>query len=349
LLAQSAPWFLGGLLLAGLIWHFVRRDYISRLLAGNGWRAVFRATLVGMPLPLCSCSVLPVAQQLRKSGASQAGTAAFLVSTPETGVDSIALTWSLTDPLLTVARPVTAFLTALAVGGGEVIGAKGEEVLPDQTPDETSCDDNCARGADTAASKQNPTLVSSFRYAFGDLLDDLSPYLLIGFVLAGVVAVVLGDSLLGLPETLRRGWGGYIGALVVGLPLYICASSSTPLAAVLLANGFSPGMILVFLLVGPATNLSAVVVIKKILGIPGLIRYLLIIAVVSIIAGVAVDALYDALNYAPAYTAGKTEHGLHWINSVSGAVLGVLILYYAARKALSRLRSFFLSRESDRH
>jgi uncharacterized membrane protein YraQ (UPF0718 family) len=332
LLAQSAPWFLGGLLLAGLIWHFVRRDYISRLLAGNGWRAVFRATLVGMPLPLCSCSVLPVAQQLRKSGASQAGTAAFLVSTPETGVDSIALTWSLTDPLLTVARPVTAFLTALAVGGGEVIGAKGEEVLPDQTPDETSCDDN-----------------SSFRYAFGDLLDDLSPYLLIGFVLAGVVAVVLGDSLLGLPETLRRGWGGYIGALVVGLPLYICASSSTPLAAVLLANGFSPGMILVFLLVGPATNLSAVVVIKKILGIPGLIRYLLIIAVVSIIAGVAVDALYDALNYAPAYTAGKTEHGLHWINSVSGAVLGVLILYYAARKALSRLRSFFLSRESDRH
>lgn len=349
LLAQSAPWFLVGLVLAGLVWYFIGREYLQRFLGRSGWPSVLRAAVLGLPLPLCSCSVLPVALQMRQMGASRGSTAAFLISTPETGIDSIALTYSLTDPILTVARPITAFVTALAAGSTEL--AFPDDDAPNGETQSQACESNgscdCESGPTGHPEAGQTSLIGSIKYAFTDLLAELSPYLAVGFLVAGVVGVLLGDSFVNLPDVLVNGWGGYGGAILIGLPLYICATSSTPVAAVLLSSGFSPGMILVFLLVGPATNLSALAVLRRILGAAGVVRYLLVIIVVSLAAGLLVDQLYDWLDVRAGYVAGDAHVHGSILETVCGAVLGVLILWYAAQWFIGRVRSFTLSRGTE--
>ncbi|MBD3403984.1 SO_0444 family Cu/Zn efflux transporter [candidate division GN15 bacterium] len=341
MVVDSAVWFLIGLILAGLLWHFFRGDTVARLLSGRSQRGVWRAALIGLPLPLCSCSVLPVAQQLRSSGASKGSLAAFLISTPETGVDSIALTYTLTDPVLTVARPVTAFATALAAGGAETF-FPDKQAAPVPMSTEPCCDsDNCCADQQTG---NRSTVIGSIKYAFTDLLGDLAPYLLIGFVLAGLVAALFGGELTDLPEVLRQGWGGYLGAILAGLPLYICASSSTPLAAVLLAGGFSPGMVLVFMMVGAATNVSTITVVNKIMGAPATVRYLTAIVIVSVAAGLLTDQVYGWLELVPTYTAGQAHAGAAWYDVAAGAMLGLLIVYWTAYDLRKRLRRFFLKK-----
>lgn len=348
MLVESSFLFLIGILLAGLLWYLISEKYVARLLAGKGLGQVWRAALIGLPLPLCSCSVLPVAMQLRRSGAGKGGVAAFLTATPESGVDSIALTYTLTDPVLTIARPVTAFLTSLAVGGAEVIysGSSGSPLPMVETAAENSCpEDACSCGepaADAVPKSESRKFSDSMRYAFTDLLGDLAPYLFIGFVLAGLVAALLGGTFAELPAFLRTGWGGYMGAILIGLPLYICASSSTPLAAVLLAGGFSPGMVLVFMLTGAATNVSAIVVIKEILGKMATVRYLAIIVVMSLIAGILTDQVYTWLKMRPSYVSVSPEAAYAWWEVGSAILLGLLILYWTARDVAKRFRRFFL-------
>ena len=309
MLTASSLWFLIGIVLAGLVWHFFRDRSIARLMAGNNRKGVLRAALIGLPLPLCSCSVLPVASQLRSSGAGRGQVAAFLVSTPETGVDSIALTYSLTDPILTIARPVAAFVTALAAGTIETAFPDTQTLI---SQDSSSCDSGCCDCATNKAIQPKQGIFRSIHYAFTDLLGDLAPYLVFGFLLAGLVGALFGQHMTELPELLRSGWGGYLGAVIVGLPLYICASSSTPLAAALLAGGFSPGMVLVFMMSGAATNLSTIAVVKRILGLPGTIRYLITIVVVSILFGLLTDQAYLLLNVHPSYRFGDLYDGAAW-------------------------------------
>lgn len=340
MLTASAVWFLVGLVLAGLLWHFFRARSIARLLAGNNRAGVLRAALIGLPLPLCSCSVLPVASQLRKSGAGRGAVAAFLVSTPETGVDSIALTYSLTDPILTVARPVSAFVTALVAGGLETAVSENHHAVEDPvaSSSDTACCDSCAE----SNSEPRKSLLNSIKYAFTDLLGDLAGYLLFGFLVAGLVGALFGQHLTQLPDVLRSGWGGYLGAIVAGLPLYICASSSTPLAAVLLAGGFSPGMVLVFMMTGAATNLSTIAVIRNILGAAGTVRYLLSIVVVSVLFGLLTDWTYRALSMQPVYRVAQIHESAMWYDQAAAGLLGALMLYWTLRKLSNRLRSFFL-------
>jgi hypothetical protein len=308
---------------------------IARFLRRDGLTGVFRAALFGIPLPLCSCSVLPVATQLHRSGVGRGGVVSFLVSTPESGVDSIALTYSLTDPLLTVARPVAAFAAALAAGTIEVLRPLTGRRTGTQAP-----------SRETAVVTETPPaaggLVGGVRYAFTDLLADLAPYLVVGYLLAGVTAAALGGEAAFLPATVRSGWIGYAGALVLGLPMYICATSSTPLAAVLLAAGFSPGAVLVFLLVGPATNLASVVVVRSVLGLMATIRYLVVIAVVAVISGLVIDQLYGLLELTPEYTAGNPAAADGWLHTAAAALLSLLIVFHGARKLRRRPASLRL-------
>lgn len=339
MLVDSSLLFLIGLALAGLIWLVMNRESVGRYLADRGIGGVFKASLIGIPLPLCSCSVLPVASQLRKSGASRGGVVAFLISTPESGVDSIMLTYSLTDPILTVARPISAFLAAFVAGAGEIMLRKPASALP-KLDLATSCCSDCS-GA-SVANQQHSSLPariwSGIKYAYTDLLADLAPYLLSGFLLAGLVGALLGTDLVNLPETIRTGWLGYAGAIFIGLPLYVCATSSTPLAAVMLAAGFSPGAVLVFLLVGPATNLASLVVIGRIIGAWATVRYLLAIIAVAVISGLVVDRVYAALDMSARYASGTGAHGDSWLGILSAIVLAVFILYYSGLKVLRRLR-----------
>ena len=335
---DSAFLLLVGLFLAGILHLALNERIVSRFLKRGGRSDIFRAALLGIPLPLCSCSVLPVAREFHKSGVSKEAVTSFLISTPETGIDSILLTYALTDPLLTVARPVTAFLTAATAGLFESMYPDAKQVR-DTSPDHGGDGCLCSSTAVVATDKSLPGRIwSGIRYAFTDLLADLAPYLFFGYVLAGLVAVVLGVDMLDVPDALKTGWGGYVGAIVVGLPLYICATSSTPLAAALLSLGFSPGAILVFLIVGPATNVASLVVVSKILRGWSMVRYLISITVVAVVCGIVVDRLYGLLGVTGAYRLGEADFQAAWLNTSAAIVLVAAIVYFVLRSVGRRLR-----------
>ena len=339
MLVDSAPYLLLGLIIAGLIGAFLNERNLPRLMGTKPSQAVWRAALLGVPLPLCSCSVLPVADQLRRAGLSRGGTVSFLISTPESSADSILLTYALTDPLLTVARPVAAFISAAAAGLTENAFDRGDDKLPSAVPPPETCHDGC--GCATEVNENGSLgqrLWGGLRHAFTTLIEDLAPYLFVGYLLAGLVAITLevlniSPTFFGANPTLS-----YLGALLIGLPLYVCASSSTPLAAVLLAAGFPPGAILVFLLVGPATNLATIAVVKRILGLAATFRYLLIITLVSILTGLLLDWLYRFWNITPHYSPGTAIESGGIFSLICAILLTALILYHSFRWLLAKVR-----------
>jgi len=326
-LSDSALYFLLGLTLAGLVWVFLNEKNLSRILGKNRNQAVFRAALIGVPLPLCSCSVLPVATQLRNSGLSKGGTMSFLIATPESSIDSVLLTYSLTDPLMTVARPLAAFLTATVAGLVEnCFDAKTAELTP-LTEVKAAC--GCCSATPEMVVSWPKRVLAGLKHSFTTLIGDLAPYLLLGYILAGLAAVIFGSP---VDFGTQGGWLAYLAALVVGVPLYICATSSTPLAAVLLGAGFPPGAIMVFLMVGPATNLTTLTVAKKILGFSSTVRYIIIIVIVSVISGLILDGLYNLLQMEVDYQPSHAGHFQSWVDTVAASILGVLILWHVLRK-----------------
>src|SRR5262245_22553218 len=244
LFAEAAPYLLGGLLLSGLLAALLPRARVERWLGGAGFRPVARAALLGIPRPLCSCGVVPAAISLRRHGASRGATVSFLVSTPETGVDSIAISFALLGPFLAIARPVAAFVSAIVAG--LAVGAGGEER---GAADATTVSIDAVAGVPGRARR-------GLVHAIDEILGEIGPWLLGGVLFAGLLSISLPD------DFFTRVPGGAITSmllmLAVGVPLYICASASTPVAASLIAKGLAPGAALVFLLVGPATNIATI-------------------------------------------------------------------------------------------
>jgi uncharacterized membrane protein YraQ (UPF0718 family) len=290
--------------------------------------------------------------EFRRWGISKPATSSFLVATPETGVDSILLTYRLTDPILTIARPVAAFITALSTGLVESIFGKTTPIPDSNTPTQSVSDECCAGCEVTTSHPVSAGLFSrvrqAIRYAFDDLLRDLAPYLLVGFVLAGLVSVLLEPTLTDLPAVFRSGWVGYLGAILVGLPLYVCATASTPLAAVLLASGFSPGAVLVFLLVGPATNVAAIAVLREILGGPATVRYILVIIIAACLCGLLLDQVYGIWRIQPVYLKGIGAHGSHWYDLISALFLSLSIVWLSLPGYVRKARQFFVPSSSDK-
>ncbi len=294
----SAPWLLLGLVAAGLIHAWLPMKLVGRALGGSGVGPVFRAALIGAPLPLCSCGTLPAAFSLRRSGASRASTTSFLIATPETGVDSVALSWVLLGPVMALLRPLASILSA--VTAGLLVGrTETEEQDTPSVPGTTEppCHSDTCHSCCGEAAKEEPEqgfLVRTFsglRYAFTDLLDDLALWLAVGIALAGVVVTLA-------PPDLLAEWGSgplaMLLILAISVPMYVCATASTPLAHAMLYAGISPGTVLVFLLAGPASNLGSVALVRKELGQRALIAYLVGVAGVSILLGTILDLVIAA-------------------------------------------------------
>jgi len=290
----SAPWLVLGLVAAGLIRAWLPMDLVGRSLGGSGVGAVMRAALIGAPLPLCSCGTLPAAISLRRSGASNAATTSFLIATPETGVDSVALTWVLLGPFYALLRPIAAILSA--VGAGVLVG-RIERLVARPDADhlrvvgvaDSGCSGGCCGEAPTPVHQQQGLIGRAWDglvYAFTDLFDDLAPWLAIGLLAAGAVVTLV-------PPNLLASWGsGPIAMLLIMLisvPMYVCATASTPLAHAMLYAGVSPGTVLVFLLAGPASNLAGIALVKKEMGKAVLAAYLLGVGGVSILLGLMLD------------------------------------------------------------
>ncbi len=288
LVIESAPWLLLGYLLAGIIKQVIPSEWVHKQLAKPGLMSIVRGAFIGAPLPLCSCGVIPTALAIRKAGASKGATSSFLVATPETGVDSISFSYAVLGPVFAIARPVAA-LTSAIVAGVLVNGFDKEEKIeePEQTGG-SCCDSKQADVADQPGLRVK--LVSAVQYGYGRMISDTAKWLIIGLVAATVITAVV-------PQSFFLQWGNGLLAMIimviVGLPMYICATASTPVAAGLLFAGVSPGAALVFMLTGPASNIATMGVIKEQLGMKSLIAYMLGVIITAIACGLLLNQLYQ--------------------------------------------------------
>lgn len=331
-LNAMAPYLLLGFLIAGLVAQWLSAEWLSRWLSRDDLRSVATASVVGAPLPLCSCSVLPVAASLRKAGASKGAVSAFLVSTPETGVDSVVVTWGLLDPLMTLVRPLASVLSGLLTGlGVNLLVRSGKDDEPQAGLDPSAaatscCGDDDAPQAHTheGASPAGGRLRRALRYAAVELFDDLAGALLLGVLLSGLIAAVVPDE--ALASGALAGSGGLFLMLLVGIPVYVCAAASTPIAATLILKGLSPGAALVFLLAGPATNLATLAVMTRYMGKRVVAVHVGVLAIVTLGLGFALNAVYSGLDLAPSARLGEEHsHAAHWTGLVSAVVLLLLI------------------------
>lgn len=316
---EASPFLILGLVIAGLMKTWVPTQILSKHL-GSGNSAIFKAAFIGAPLPLCSCGVIPVATQLKRSGASAPATSSFLVATPETGVDSVTVSYALLGPIMAIYRPITAIVSAIFTGF-LVSTIKNSDAVDCDKP-QTSSTKSCCSSKNEAtnspqdiahqahehnaekekssccASKATPKTDSALgktllgiKYAFGQLIDDLIVWLFIGLLFATLVKTFL-------PAEFLLSYGSGITAMLVmiaiSIPMYICATASTPIAAGFILAGISPGTALVFMMAGPATNISTLGVIKNEMGKQVLVRYLLGITISAISFGLLFDF---GLNY----------------------------------------------------
>jgi len=268
--------------------------------------------------------VLPAAASFKKQGANKGALASFLVSTPESGVDSIAITYALLDPIMTVARPLAAFITGITAGILEnTVSWKSSAELDSPTP-------VSAAAAGDTSEDQEPLMtriIHGLRYGFREIWADIALWFFVGLFLAGIITVYMPESLSQM--ILGGGIVAMLAMLLMGMPIYICATASTPIAAAFLLKGASPGAVLVFLLVGPATNMTSLSVLIRILGKMGTIRYLIVIAVVSILFGLGLDGVYHYLDIeARAVISEVRETIPYWLKLGSAVILIMLFLHH---------------------
>jgi uncharacterized membrane protein YraQ (UPF0718 family) len=308
LLLESSIYILFGLLVSGLLKVFLDPSSVARHFAGGRFFSVVKAAFLGIPIPLCSCGVLPAAASLKKQGANKGATTAFLISTPESGVDSIAISYALLDPIMTIARPLFAFITATSAGFA-VNTLAAEEETKTTEPDLTCAVDACCDGKDCPPKEHRrhhslPEKVSAgIRYAFFEVWGDLANWYLVGLILAGLITALIPEEILG--GYLGSGWSSMLIMLAVSIPLYICATASTPIAAALILKGVSPGAALVFLLAGPATNITSLTVLLRILGKRATFLYLVTIIVSSVLFGLILDYFYVGFGFSPQAIIGQ--------------------------------------------
>lgn len=308
LLLSSSIYILFGILVAGLLRAFLNPAFVATHLGSGKVSSVIKASLLGIPIPLCSCGVIPAAASLKKQGANNGATAAFLISTPESGVDSIAITYALLDPIITVARPIAAFITATAAGLTENFFGR-HDTSTALTPDLSCPIDNCCDGTDCAQADHTThhtyTEKISFgmSYAFGELWGDLAVWFFVGIALAGTISAIIPENV--ASEYLGGGLITMLIMLAAGIPMYICATASTPIAAALILKGISPGAALVFLLAGPATNITSLTMVFKILGKRTTVIYLSVIMILSVVSGLCLDMVYSLWGVSARAVAGS--------------------------------------------
>lgn len=327
MLLEASVYILFGLLVGGLLKVFLSPAYVAEHLGKGRFVSVFKAALIGIPLPLCSCGVLPTAAALKKQGANNGATSAFLIATPESGVDSISITYALLDPLMTVARPVAAFLTALAAGITEnLLNPPADPVgpaPPSACPAGSCCNEAGCPPADCAPPSFPIRLGQGLKAAATDLWGDLAGWFFAGLVLGGIITVLVPENL--ITTYLGGGLRSMLIMLAAGVPIYICATASTPIAAALILKGVSPGAALVFLLAGPATNMASLVMLTALLGKKATLRYLSILSLMAVGSGLLLDRLYRYFDLSARAVAGRAAEIIPLPLEKAGALILVAL------------------------
>ncbi|MHC4638923.1 MAG: SO_0444 family Cu/Zn efflux transporter [Planctomycetota bacterium] len=285
-LAEMSPYLLFGFFVAGLLSVLVSQRFVENHLGGHGIWPLIKASVFGVPLPLCSCGVIPVSMSLHKHGASRGSTISFLLSTPQTGVDSIFVTLSLLGPLFAVFRPLAAFATGIF--GGALVNTFDKP--SEQNSESQNCTDDCC-----SDENKYSKFHSAFKYAFITLPRDIGKPMLIGIALAALISAFVPENF--FADYLGTGFGSMIVMMIVGIPVYVCATASVPVAAVLIMKGLTPGAALVFLMTGPATNAASFTTIWKTLGSRTAVIYLLSVALSALAAGLLINLIASGTHY----------------------------------------------------
>lgn len=323
LVNEMSPYLLLGFLLAGLMHVFIPRVVYHRYLSGKNFRSVLYGALFGVPLPLCSCGVIPTAMSLRKEGASKGATTAFLIATPETGVDSIIATYSLLGLPFAILRPIAAFCNALL--GGWLINRFDKD---DKATSVTEADTHCSCGCDTAA---KPTtfwkkMRNALKFGYVDMMQDIGKWLVIGLIIAGLITVCVPDDFFALFRGNTQ--LSMLLVLCIAIPMYICATGSIPIAVALIMKGLTPGAALVLLMAGPACNMASILVINKVMGRKTLILYLTSIIAMAIFWGHVVDYILPMEWFQTGVLKATCCHteGTSWFRIVCSIVLALLLI-----------------------
>jgi uncharacterized membrane protein YraQ (UPF0718 family)/copper chaperone CopZ len=314
--AMLAPYLLVGLVLAGILHVAVPEGFVRRHLSGSGMGPIVRAALAGIPLPLCSCGVIPVAQHLRRDGAGRGATATFVSSTPSTGVDSVSATWGMLGPGFAAVRLLYATISGVLVGWA--VDRAGGATLPADEPEPGSC---AAPRPAAARSGWRDGISRAWEHGFGEILFSLRKWLLVGIALGALLSWLL-------PRGIFDGWLSvpvlaYLAMIAASGPLYVCATGSIPIAASLVQKGMSPGAALVFLAVGPATNTATLAFLLHALGKRALAAYLAVVVLSAVAAGALLDLL-GTRGWIPAVVP-PCHTSLAWWEHASAVVLLVLM------------------------
>lgn len=306
LVHEMSPYLLFGFLIAGLLHAFVPPTLYTRYLSAGNFRSILLAALFGIPLPLCSCGVIPTAMSLRREGASRGATVSFLIATPQTGIDSILATFSLLGLPFAIVRPIAALATALF--GGSLVNIS-ERKAPSSPVDvqggmihsavtAAACTDGCAAAAaDHRPDGFIPRLRLALRYAFVDMMEDIGRWLLIGLLVAGAITVFVPSGWLAVFSD--NSLLSIVFVLLLAIPMYLCATGSIPIAVALMLKGLTPGAALVLLMAGPACNVASILVVHKVLGRRTLIVYLSAIIFGAVGFALAIDHFLPAAWFVP--------------------------------------------------
>lgn len=280
LINEMSPYLLLGFLIAGVMHVFVPNRFYSNYLSGRSFRSVISAALFGVPLPLCSCGVIPTAMSLRREGAGKGAVVSFLIATPQTGVDSIFATYSLMGLPFALVRPIAAFVTAL-MGGVFVNAFEKEEPVAQSVQKQE-------RGEEKKTTIWQK-LLEVLNFGFVEMMEDIGKWLVVGLLIAGLITVFVPNEFFAIFKD--NTFMSMLLVLCISIPMYLCATGSIPIAVALMLKGLTPGAALVLLMAGPACNFASILVINKVLGRRTLICYLIAIIVGAVAFGFGIDYL----------------------------------------------------------
>ena len=337
LLMEMSPYLLLGFLFAGILHVFFPVEKINRILGKKNTKSVINASLIGVPLPLCSCGVIPTGISFYKHGASSGPTVSFLISTPQTGLDSILVTYSLIGLPFAVLRVIIAFITG-------IFGGVLTNIFVSEKKEDTKNSTNNFNNNSNPKKFKRP-LTELFKYAFVDFIEDIAKWLLIGLLIAAVITVLIPDDF--FTGYIRNDFVGMLIILIASVPLYVCATGSVPIAAVLMLKGLSPGAALVFLMAGPATNAATITVIGNVLGKKTLFYYLFSIITGALLFGLLINNFLPReffMDFINKFSVHDHEMLPSWIKIFSSIVFSILILYSLFNKYFMK---FFRKKQVD--
>ena len=328
-----APYILFGLLFAGILHELVPESIVTKHLGSENISSVIKSTLFGIPLPVCSCGVIPLATSIKKSGASKGATLSFLISTPITGVDSILATFGMFGWIFTIYRVITSMFIAMLAGILTNLLDKEpekEDTFSMKAPQNEVAAHCCSSKSSCSTDKQkkNFSFSKAMEYAFVTLLSDIAKPLFWGLVLGALITIAIPQNLSDI--LVKYDWLSYLIAIAIAVPMYVCATASLPIAAALMLSGVSAGAAFVFLSAGPATNTVTIGVVKKMLGTKSLYIYLGSIILGSIVFGLGLDFIFDINSIDPKSLIHMHEEA-SIIAVLSSVILWGLMLFFIAK------------------